>query len=222
MLRISIWIGILAVALSFRIGLLGQNVIAWGDNTFGQCDVPPAATNVVAMAAGDHHSLALRADGTLVGWGDDSYGQISIPPSATNIVAISAAQAQSMALTEDGRVILWGDNSRGLLTFPRYVTNVASISISDTYGMVWQAEGVHLTWGAVWPPDAIGSVAGAAGSGWGVLLGSNHRAYLLSLSGLSFEFTNMGPVTAVAAYGRMCAQLMGSGFLAGGEGCLRI
>src|ERR1035438_2668592 len=46
-----------------------QNVIAWGDNSFGQTNVPNNATNVVAIAAGDYHSLALRADGLLLAWG---------------------------------------------------------------------------------------------------------------------------------------------------------
>ena len=36
-------------------------------------------SNVAAIAAGDYHSLALKADGTVVGWGDNTYGQINIP-----------------------------------------------------------------------------------------------------------------------------------------------
>ena len=33
---------------------------------------PASATNVVAIAAGGYHSLALKADGTVVGWGDNA------------------------------------------------------------------------------------------------------------------------------------------------------
>ena len=39
--------------------------------------IPPTATNIVAIAAGRHHILALRADGIVVAWGDDSFGQSS-------------------------------------------------------------------------------------------------------------------------------------------------
>lgn len=36
----------------------GGTVVAWGDNSFGQTNVPPGLTNVVAIAAGDKRSLA--------------------------------------------------------------------------------------------------------------------------------------------------------------------
>jgi alpha-tubulin suppressor-like RCC1 family protein len=36
---------------------------------FGQAIVPAAATNIVAIAAGDYHSIAMRADGTVLAWG---------------------------------------------------------------------------------------------------------------------------------------------------------
>ena len=39
--------------------------------------VPP--TDVVAVAAGVHHSLALQGDGTVVAWGDDRSGQATVP-----------------------------------------------------------------------------------------------------------------------------------------------
>jgi trimeric autotransporter adhesin len=54
-------------------------VIGWGSNTFGATTIPAAATNVVAIAAGLWHSLALRADGTVIGWGWDADGQVTIP-----------------------------------------------------------------------------------------------------------------------------------------------
>ena len=41
-------------------------VIAWGWNYFGQTTVPSGLTNVVAIAGGFSHSLALQADGAVV------------------------------------------------------------------------------------------------------------------------------------------------------------
>ena len=67
---------------------------------------------MVAIAAGDYHSLALRADGTVVGWGG-SNGQISIPPGATNVVAIAARGYDGLALRADGTIIGWGAGSAG-------------------------------------------------------------------------------------------------------------
>jgi alpha-tubulin suppressor-like RCC1 family protein len=43
-------------------------IIVWGSNSFGQTNVPTSATNVIALAAGDSHCLALRADGTVIAW----------------------------------------------------------------------------------------------------------------------------------------------------------
>ena len=39
-------------------------MVAWGDDSAGQTNVPAGLTNVVAVAAGGFHSLALKNDGT--------------------------------------------------------------------------------------------------------------------------------------------------------------
>ena len=59
-------------------------VAAWGYNSSGQSQVPQDLTNVIEVAAGGYHSLALEADGTVRHWGQDP----SIPSSATNVVAL--------------------------------------------------------------------------------------------------------------------------------------
>src|SRR5690606_8637577 len=44
-------------------------VIAWGYNTYGQSTVPgPALHAVRAVAAGDHHTVALVGDGSVIAW----------------------------------------------------------------------------------------------------------------------------------------------------------
>jgi alpha-tubulin suppressor-like RCC1 family protein len=119
-------------------------IIAWGDNFAGELDIPPDTGEVISVAAGSDHSLALRADGRVVAWGDNTFGQTSVPPSATNIVAIAAYGAQSMALTADGIVVAWGENRNGL-------TNVqyggVQIATSDTHSMVARSDGSVKTWG---------------------------------------------------------------------------
>ena len=44
-------------------------VVAWGDNTYGQSDIPPNLTGVEAISGGGAHSLALKDDGTVIAWG---------------------------------------------------------------------------------------------------------------------------------------------------------
>jgi hypothetical protein len=54
--------------------------------------------HVVAVAAGDFHCLALRADGTVVAWGFDSDGQATIPAGLDGVTAIAAGGYHSLAL----------------------------------------------------------------------------------------------------------------------------
>jgi alpha-tubulin suppressor-like RCC1 family protein len=120
-------------------------IIAWGDNFAGELDIPPDTGEVIAVAAGSDHSLALRADGRVVAWGDNTFGQTSVPPSATNIVAIAAYGAQSMALTADGIVRAWGENRNGLTNVP--LLAVVQIATSDTHSIVGRPDGSVTTWG---------------------------------------------------------------------------
>ena len=46
---------------------------------------PAASTNVMAVAAGYNHSVALKNDGTLVAWGDNFDGQTNVPVGLTNV-----------------------------------------------------------------------------------------------------------------------------------------
>jgi hypothetical protein len=49
-------------------------VVAWGDNTFGQLNVPAGLNDAIAIAAGYGFSLALKRDGTVVAWGYNTPG----------------------------------------------------------------------------------------------------------------------------------------------------
>jgi alpha-tubulin suppressor-like RCC1 family protein len=123
---------------------------AWGENYDGQLGdntivdrslpVPVTATGVlagktvVALAAGEYHSLALCSDGIVAAWGDNESGQLGdtttaqrLVPVAVNtgvgvsalygkrVVAIAAGFEQSLALCSDGTVAAWGYNSQGEL-----------------------------------------------------------------------------------------------------------
>ena len=48
-------------------------IFAWGGNSDGQTTVPVGLSNVVAVASGNYHNLALRADGTVAAWGYNNY-----------------------------------------------------------------------------------------------------------------------------------------------------
>jgi alpha-tubulin suppressor-like RCC1 family protein len=95
---------------------------------------------VVSVAAGGAHSLAVKADGSVWGWGSDAQGQLGagaiafangplfplpLPVGANTsredrlggIVSVAAGEAHSLALAEDGALYAWGSNSSGQLGF---------------------------------------------------------------------------------------------------------
>ena len=141
--------GVVAIAggSEHNLALLANGTVkAWGSNEAGQLGVgsrtgpepcqPTACaptpvtveglSNVVAIAAGESHSLALLRNGTVMSWGQNDSGQLgdgSTEAAATPVqvegvtaaVAIAAGSESSMALLEDGRVLTWGGNGEGEL-----------------------------------------------------------------------------------------------------------
>ena len=53
---------------------------------------------MVAIAAGDEHTVALKQDGTVVAWGDNGYGQTKVPAGLSGVVAIAAGVGHTVAL----------------------------------------------------------------------------------------------------------------------------
>ena len=76
--------------------------LAWGDNAYGQTNIPAGLTNVVAIAGGGGHSLALRADGTVAAWGYNGDGRTNVPAGLTSVVAVAGGGFHSLALVGVG------------------------------------------------------------------------------------------------------------------------
>ncbi|MFH1726646.1 MAG: thrombospondin type 3 repeat-containing protein [Elusimicrobiota bacterium] len=89
-------------------------------------------TGIVAIGAGDRHSLAVKEDGTVYAWGANDSGQLgdgTIARKGTpvqvkgpygvgvleGIVEVGARSMHSLARTADGRVYAWGYSQRGSL-----------------------------------------------------------------------------------------------------------
>jgi alpha-tubulin suppressor-like RCC1 family protein len=128
-------------------------VLGWGVtevfNGTVWVDVRPPNTlgNVTNVAVGGAHSLALRADGSVVGWGDNSFGQIGIPPGVTSIVAIAAGQHHSVALRRDGQVFAWGRSDNFQQTTVPPHSNVIAIAAGASHSLAVQSNGVVFGWG---------------------------------------------------------------------------
>lgn len=93
--------------------------------TTGTQPVDPGV--VVKTAGGQHHSVALLGDGSVVTWGANLLGQLGIgvqsyfsthdpvEVSLSDVVDIAAGDAFTLALLADGTVWGWGSNAMGQL-----------------------------------------------------------------------------------------------------------
>jgi trimeric autotransporter adhesin len=102
---------------------------------------------VIAVGTGDYHSLALKADGTVVAWGagrpgafgENHYGQATVPAGLSNVVAIAAGRFHSLALRWDGTAIGWGDNYLGQTSVPAGATNLIAIAAGRYHSLFLKA-----------------------------------------------------------------------------------
>jgi uncharacterized delta-60 repeat protein len=129
-------------------------VIAWGDNTSGQTNVPPDLTNAVAVAAGASQSLAIRQDGTVCAWGGSSAALTNLPAGLTNVVQVAGGGTHSLALRADGSVIGWGDNfypdtnsPTGQATPPAGVANATAIAAGWAHSVALRYDRTVIAWG---------------------------------------------------------------------------
>jgi alpha-tubulin suppressor-like RCC1 family protein len=163
-------------------------VAAWGDNAYGQLGdgttterstpaTVPGLTDLVAVAAGDLHSLAIRTDGTVAAWGENFYGQLgdgtttnrSTPITVTgltDVTAVAAGDFHSLAVRTDGTVAAWGLNlgfdaiggggqlgdgtttNRSTPITVTGLTDVVAIAAGDRHSLALRGDGTVAAWGA--------------------------------------------------------------------------
>ncbi len=157
---------------------------AWGYNGSGQLGngtttlsrTPVAVSglsNVIALAGGGEHSLALLSNATMMAWGANREGQLGnnstassrVPVAVVNfltiggITAIAAGGEFSLALLKDGTVLAWGANEEGQLgsgkttriTTPEPVkslSNVTAIAAGGEFALARLSNGTVMSWGA--------------------------------------------------------------------------
>lgn len=119
-------------------------LFAWGANDRGQFGQGPGSSrtpmnplrsdrpvrviapdDLVQIAAGGYHGLAIRKDGTVLQWGErpsagSGSNETAMTPLAglTGIVEVAAAGDHDLALSSEGLVFAWGENKNGQLGVP--------------------------------------------------------------------------------------------------------
>ncbi len=165
------------------IPVVSRVVASWGDNTVGELgdgtlttrslyrDIA-AGSDVVQVAAGRIHNLALRSDGTVSAWGINEHGALgdgtttdrSTPVQVSGLTGVmtqvAAGEGFSLALRSDGTVWAWGRNDRGQLgrgttssseLVPARVAvlnRVTKISAGRDFALALRSDGIVFAWGA--------------------------------------------------------------------------
>ena len=146
--------------------LKNGQVIAWGNNDYGQTNVPEEAlSGVTAIAGGQYHSLALK-NGRVLAWGRNNYGQCTVPPEALSGVAAiaSSSSAGLSAAVKNGRVLVWGDGGRGQTNVSPALSWVVGLAGGQSACAAININYARLYWqnpaGAVaeWTVDTQGNV----------------------------------------------------------------
>jgi hypothetical protein len=168
-------------------------VWAWGYNSGGELGIGSSAwavasptqvtglTNVISIAGGDGHTLALKADGTILTWGHNFQGRLGdgqasdtqrAPvqiPNFDHVVAIAAADSHTVAVRSDGNVWSWGSNLAGQLGIEQGtdhvlspvrtpgISGVVSIAAAGVQSFAIMPDGSIWSWG--------GNATGALGNG---------------------------------------------------------
>ncbi len=157
-------------------GQLGyENVINVNAPQIAQTDPDTELENVIKIAVGSNHVLALTNEGKVYAWGDNEYGQLgtgdtddkkyATPVLGTdgvscleNIVDIDAGGYGSVALDAEGNVYVWGNGANGEIgnnqteskSIPTKVAGVRDgiqVSIGNGHVGALTSDGAVFTWG---------------------------------------------------------------------------
>jgi hypothetical protein len=125
----------------------------WGNNQFGQCNVPPALGQVIQVECGWAHTAVVTMERTVVVWGagsadnaDPNWGQRLVPTGLQGVGSISTKGCHIMALLLDGTVRCWGRNQERQCDAPP-LTGVVKIAAGSDHSMALTANGELRSWG---------------------------------------------------------------------------
>ena len=122
-------------------------MVAWGRNVEGQCKFPAGLTEVISIAAGSNHTVALKSDGTVTAWGRNAEGQCTVPAGLTGVAALSAGSYHTVALKRDGTVVGWGRNVEGQCKAPTGLSGVTAIAAGSYHTVALKRDGTVVAWG---------------------------------------------------------------------------
>lgn len=145
---------------------LGDN---YSDDNYLSISKVPELQDIESIACGQHHTVVLRADGTVYAWGDNKFGQLGVDPAKPNsyvpievfhnegIESVYSGWTHSAALTKTGEIFIWGRNTYGQLGSQKEVTHkpelmpnfkgVSQLSLGSEHNLAVTGDGKLFSWG---------------------------------------------------------------------------
>jgi len=178
-----------------------NKLVVWGNNQYGQTNIPAAATNIMLIGARGYTCAIVRSNGSVFMWGD-SYvgggnGKTNPPPSATNVVAIAVGDSHCLALRKDGTVVGWGNSVYGQTNVPASATNIMAVAVGAYHSLLLRSNGTLLAWGQNTsgqtnvPASLTNVIAIAAAYNHNFALKADGTIYAWGDSSTSSPFTNI-------------------------------
>ena len=109
---------------------------------------PPGLKNVVDVATGFNHAIALTRNGSITVWGEEFFTTNVLPSGLSNVVAVGAGMDACLGVNSDGTITWWNRGGIG----PRWkgADQVAMVSISQDFfqanGLALKRDGTVLQW----------------------------------------------------------------------------
>jgi hypothetical protein len=149
-------------------------VLAWGLNDSGQCEVPapPSDRHFVELAAGINFSMGLLDDGSVLTWGVSDPAP-PLPP-GLSYVQVSAQYYSAVARRSDGSLVAWNGT---VATLPPD-TGFVQVAAAYFHTLAIRSDGSIAAWGVnhdgqldIPPlPPGVGAVQVSGGIGHSVAL----------------------------------------------------
>lgn len=147
------WAGVLRYAVLLLLGAgsaeAQSSVRGWGTQVFDSAWHD--ARDFVEVAAGWGHTLARRANGSVVAWGANFAGQCNVPalPAGLTYVEVAAGWGHTLARRSDGSVVAWGSNQNGQCNVPALPPGSTYVEIAAGYyhSVARRSDGSVVAWG---------------------------------------------------------------------------
>jgi hypothetical protein len=123
-------------------------IVAWGDNSLGECTVPAPNAGFETVAGGYRHTLGLKSDGTIVAWGWNGNGQCNVPSPNAGFLALGVGYSHSLGIKTGGTIVAWGSNNFGQCTVPSPNSGFVAVTGGYDHTLGLKSGGTIVAWGS--------------------------------------------------------------------------